>query len=398
MPVPQSVGRNLEIEALRGMAILFVLFSHVGGSLFFWNIAPYEKLRWFIQPGTGVDLFFCISGYVIARQYASRGSFERTSVTFAELALPFWVRRFWRLAPTAWLWLGIPLFLSVIFPGFAGDLGLNLKDAISAILQIANFHFYECINRINATQCGGFSIYWSLSLEEQFYILFPFLIFFIPARFRLVFFASVALAQLFVERGHGSFGWYFRTDAISLGVLIALLEQMQGYQFAAPTFLAGRWKSWLWFLTLASLLATVDAPSVHFVHCVVGVAAIISAALVFTASFEKGYLVPDGLVRTILVYFGSRSYSLYVIHVPASHLNSLLKSSARITSVTFMDAFYFLLLFTLVELNFRYLETPLRENGKKIARGLSQRIAVYRLRKINQASEPVRSKIGLLDA
>jgi peptidoglycan/LPS O-acetylase OafA/YrhL len=397
MLVGDKPNRNLEIEALRGVAILFVLFSHVGGSLFFWDVSIYEKLRWFIQPGTGVDLFFCISGYVIARQYASAGSFERTSSAFAELAFPFWVRRFWRLVPTAWLWLALPIFLSIIFPGFAGDFVLNLKDALSAVLQIANFHFYECLNRINATQCGAFSIYWSLSLEEQFYFVFPFILFFVPARFRVAFFLTLALSQLFLERGHGSFRWFFRTDAISLGVLIALLQQAAGYQFAAPTLLTARWKSSVWFLALAALLAIVDAPSVHFVQWVVGVAAIISAALVFTASFDQGYLLPPGAIRSALVYVGARSYSLYVIHIPASHLDSFLKSSAGIKS-GFADVFYFALLFGLVELNYRFWEMPMREKGKRIARTLRDKIALRRSNKIETRSKLAPVKPALLDA
>jgi peptidoglycan/LPS O-acetylase OafA/YrhL len=77
------------------------------------------------------------------------------------------------------------------------------------------------------------------------------------------------------------------------------------------------------------------------------------------------------------VYFGSSSYGLYLIHGPAEFVFVALKSGARITAGAF-DLFYFILLFGLVELNFRYLETPLRERGKTIAQALHARIAASR--------------------
>jgi hypothetical protein len=115
----------------------------------------------------------------------------------------------------------------------------------------------------------------------------------IPLQIPVVFFVF-ALAQIFVERAHGSLGWLFRTDAICFGVVIAFLQQLLGFQFAEPAFLRSRTRARAWLLIVGALLTTLDAPLVHFVQWTVGLTAILAAALVLPASFDYGYLVPAG--------------------------------------------------------------------------------------------------------
>src|SRR4051812_45103239 len=88
-------GINLEIEYLRAIAILLVGFAHLD------VIIPHTGYgQW-----TGVDLFFCVSGYVISRSYEQ--FFDRSigQGRWGLAALAFWVRRIFRLAPSAWFWL-----------------------------------------------------------------------------------------------------------------------------------------------------------------------------------------------------------------------------------------------------------------------------------------------------
>src|SRR4051794_35893496 len=101
-------GRNPEVEALRGVAVLMILYAHLGSVWLGDDL--YNWTRNYVQPGTGVDLFFCISGYVITHHLLTQ---DRSS--FLQFAIPFWIRRFWRLAPTAWLWLAITLAFCYAF-------------------------------------------------------------------------------------------------------------------------------------------------------------------------------------------------------------------------------------------------------------------------------------------
>lgn len=62
-----SARRIMDIEVLRAIAVLGVLFHHLQGSLFTDTVPLLEKIHAWAQPWWGVDLFFAISGFVIAR-------------------------------------------------------------------------------------------------------------------------------------------------------------------------------------------------------------------------------------------------------------------------------------------------------------------------------------------
>ena len=97
-PAMSATGRhaiNLEIEYLRAIAVLLVVFAHAD------VIFP----RSGIGQWTGVDLFFCISGYVITRSFERYFDDAIAEGRWWAAARAFWVRRIFRLAPSAWLWL-----------------------------------------------------------------------------------------------------------------------------------------------------------------------------------------------------------------------------------------------------------------------------------------------------
>ena len=165
--MPSEKKINIEIEALRCVSICLVLIAH-------WPLlSPQvgEKITWlfkYLSFGVGVDLFFCISGYVVSRSYMEDLSQLIDKGSYWTAAGSFWLRRCFRLLPSAWLWVIIGIFCSLFFnqSGVFLNLQQNLKSAVSIITLTANIsHMY-----------GGLapnSVYWSLSLEEQFYLLFP---------------------------------------------------------------------------------------------------------------------------------------------------------------------------------------------------------------------------------
>ena len=149
-PVPAQ--RNTSIEYLRALAIGLTLIHHLNG-LFFWSGADFEALHRNITFWGGVDLFFCISGYVIAQSVLQRipaaipVSGDR-ALTFAQFAIPFWIRRAWRLWPNALLWIAIPGIASLIFTQSGAFVPARtfMADGLAALLHVANFHWYDCFN------------------------------------------------------------------------------------------------------------------------------------------------------------------------------------------------------------------------------------------------------------
>ncbi|MBC9909993.1 acyltransferase family protein [Chitinophaga varians] len=138
------------LDHLRAFAIFFVFYFH-------YRIFPHPE--WLEQPArfgwTGVDLFFVLSGYLIAGQL-----FKEVAATGTVQLKPFYIKRFFRIIPPYLLVLALYVLLPVFrekemlpplwkFLTFTQNFGLNLKTH------------------------GTFSHAWSLCVEEQFYIVFP---------------------------------------------------------------------------------------------------------------------------------------------------------------------------------------------------------------------------------
>jgi len=300
-------GKIADIELLRGIAVIFVLIEHIRINLFPWINGPETRLYFYFGFWSGVDLFFAISGFVIARSLLPILEATRGSTAFFNATLAFWVRRAWRLLPSAWLWLAVILLLAAFFnrSGVFWSFRSNFEGAVAAMLDVANFRIITVFQRFDP---GADFHYWSLSLEEQFYILLPIVVFF-SRRWLPYVLAVVILAQFFVTRGGegtsalGLVLNQLRSDALSLGVLIAIWSRRPTYRLFEPTILQSRTLPGLAVLgLLVLLLAAMGAPGLHLVSFVIGMVALISAALVFVASYDRDYLCPPGPIKRFMLW------------------------------------------------------------------------------------------------
>ena len=112
-----STDRRIDdIEVLRGLSVLMILFSHLRLSLIPWEIPWWDHLtKYYFEFWPSVDLFFAISGFVIARTLLPMVRAGRAAGQAPRTLLAFWVRRAWRILPSAWLWLWIMLLQSAVF-------------------------------------------------------------------------------------------------------------------------------------------------------------------------------------------------------------------------------------------------------------------------------------------
>ncbi len=153
-----------DIDGLRAIAVTSVVLYHAG-------------LKQLGSGFVGVDIFFCISGYLIGGIIYSEAISGRFS--FAE----FYARRARRILPA--------LFVVVVFTCLAGLLLLNAtemvslaKQAASALAGVSNFYFWADTGYFKTDSAlNPLLMTWSLGVEEQFYLFFPFLIL-AAARFR----------------------------------------------------------------------------------------------------------------------------------------------------------------------------------------------------------------------
>ncbi|WP_222832560.1 acyltransferase family protein [Pseudomonas sp. SC3(2021)] len=393
-----SSRKNLEIEYLRGAAVAMTLLSHVNMLLPF-HVDVLLRIFSIFMPWTGVDLFFCISGFVVSKAYLDYFDKHRAQDQFGLAAACFWLRRAYRLLPTAWLWILIPLIFSIAFN--QSNIFGSWFDNLRSFTAVATFSG-NLANQYNSL-LGPSPQYWSLALEEQFYFVFPFFLLFITApRWRVIaLFALIAL-QFGLDRNPfgnpaSSMLSSFRLDAMLWGILLCLFTRTRLYQQIEPVGLGqGMLKPLLCTLFLLYMLGAI-ATQLIAMPIAVGLIAIVAVLIVWLASYQKGYIYCPAVLRGFMQWLGSRSYGLYVIHVFANHLSTEIWTRVAASQDVPLDGRFTLellltsvgLLLVLSELNYRFIETPLRLRGAEIAR-----------RKLNQeaAPEPAEADVARLPA
>lgn len=362
---------NEEIQTLRAIAICLVLISHAI-TLFPWNPAGWADIgRGFY---VGVDLFLCLSGYVIAKSLG-RNLAAAEGAEFWRQTAAFWVRRFYRITPSAWVWLFVPLVIYSVARGYSHD---DAADVVSALAHVANIRSWECAWVVKAN-CGSFGHYWSLSLEEQFYLLLPFLVLFFRKHLPVALGVTVIL-QVFLPRPLGSVFGAIKTDALLLGVLLAIWSGTRSYRIFDPKLSGSPLRFIVPAMAVACLVGMTRYEPVPFF---IGMAAVISALIVWLCSFDAGYFMGDGPLRKVLVWIGERSFSIYLIHPFAFWLTK--QVLFRIYPGVDFDGTYTIrfagagvvIMMVLVEISYRLVEVPFRLRG------------VARARKVATASEPV---------
>lgn len=388
-----SSRKNLEIEYLRGAAVAMTLLSHVNMLLPF-HVDVLLRIFSIFMPWTGVDLFFCISGFVVSKAYLDYFDKHRAQGQFGLAAACFWLRRAYRLLPTAWLWILIPLIFSIAFN--QSNIFGSWFDNLRSFTAVATFSG-NLANQYNSL-LGPSPQYWSLALEEQFYFVFPFFLLFITApRWRVIaLFALIAL-QFGVDRNPfgdpaSSMLSSFRLDAMLWGILLCLFTRTRLYQQIEPVGLGqGMLKPLLCTLFLLYMLGAI-ATQLIAVPIAVGLIAIVAVLIVWLASYQKGYIYCPAVLRGFMQWLGSRSYGLYVIHVFANHLSTEIWTRVAASQDVPLDGRFTLellltsvgLLLVLSELNYRFIETPLRLRGAEIAR-----------RKLNQEAAPEPAEVDV---
>ena len=374
--------KNNDIEILRAFAIVYTLVLHLRVLLpadSFWLI-PLN----YLDLSVGVDLFLVISGFVITGsilESTRRGANPRRPLMFS-----FWIKRIFRLLPAAWTWVAIACALQLLIISIT-NIDYPLKDILlstaAALGNAMNLYTPYCVANGGGQPCiidNFLGHYWSLSLEEQFYLIFPFLFFFLNRKWLVTLLIVAILAQFMWHRPFFAYAWYFKTDALCWGILLALLAETGFYRQYTPALFRFRYLAPVTGLALLALLPWVAANIQGLTTAMkpygVAVVALICAGIVWLAAYDREVFTLGERYRRIMLYLGSRSYSLYLSHlVVYLGTRDLLGYFGQGLAATVGAATFNLLhigialSLTLLgaELTYRFVETVLRAKGRAIA-------------------------------
>ena len=382
--------KNNDIEILRAFAILYTIILHFrvllpAGS-------PPVRLLDHLDLSVGVDLFLVISGFVITGSVMDSAS--RAGTTRRPLMFAFWIKRIFRLLPAAWTWVIIACLAQLAIIATT-DSHYPLRDVFistaAALGNVMNVYTPYCLANGGGQACvldNFVGHYWSLSLEEQFYLVFPFLFFFLRRRALVVLLVAAIALQFLWQRPFFTYAWYFKTDALCWGILLSLLARSALYQRHVPGLVTRRHVGPLGGLALLAALplvaANIQGIGPNMKPYGVAVVALICAAIVWLASYDRDVFAIGRRYRRVMLYFGSRSYSLYLSHLVAYLcVRDLFDQFGGGLAAALDPALYYGLLLALAlglallgaELSYRKVESVMRPRGREIAARLLARSA-----------------------
>jgi len=361
----QSAKINSDIEILRAIAVLSVIAHHAAVNLVTKSPIWLRDLTHMFNGGAGVDLFFVISGFVIGRSYVSKMAFSEPNTHFT-VTKSFFIRRAFRIYPLAWTWLAITLLATYFFnsSGVFGSVTANIEATIAGVFQFANYRFEQTFMR---KEYGASFVYWSLSLEEQFYIALP-LVMVVFKRFALPVLAILLAYKLYIIDYH--FG--FRYEGLLMGVIFSQCLETKPYQRfkrsvanTSPNIirLICYGCIGLMFITLGALSSEILSMS-KFKY-----AAALGLIVIAFTSCNRNVLVNKGRLRNLLCWIGTRSFALYLAHIPAFFITREMsylifgRQQPDGASLFLFVLVGLLLPFLFADLSYRFIETPMRDAG-----------------------------------
>ncbi len=361
---PPSIAhpvRNPELDWLRAYAVLLVMVLHLARILGP-DPGPFRPMFDALDFSGGVDLFFAISGFVIAGSLEPLWALPRPRDEHRGYARAivwrFFVKRFWRLWPASTLWITYCLALSWICHGLGGWPPIRhvASEWLTAIVPVYELREFR--------SPGVLGYFWTLSVEWQFYAVFPFLLLGIrPAGARMA-----ALALLF---GLGLYtneiSWMLRFSSIVAGIGIYVMYRSGWLVIAAHRLPPARpWPRFWLTASLLVILVTVPQRAGSMLIGQLGLA-LLCTILVMMAAADRD-LVSDCFLPHLMSWIGLRSYSLYLCHIPvALTLSALLDrfgSPGLATGTVWTQLGALVLALTaalvLADLSYRRVELPLQ--------------------------------------
>ena len=333
-----------EIDGIRAFAVITVIINHFNK-----NILPGGYL--------GVDIFFVISGFVITSSL-----YQRPSENFKDFISAFYERRIKRLVPALIVFV---LITSITICLFQPNPYKSLWTGLTSLFGLSNLYLLDKTTDYFArsTELNVFAHTWSLGVEEQFYILFPFLIWF--SGFGRS--SKNGIRNLFLIVG-------ILTIASMIGFLYLYPSNQPAAYFLMPTRFWEMASGCLLFIgcqkrksieqfcenispifVLALIIGIMYLP---ISWAIISTLSVVALSLVLIASLKKQTAGFNFFANPKVVYVGLISYSLYLWHW------GVLSISRWTIGIHWWSVpLQLVLIFSLASFSYRWIEKPLRKKS-----------------------------------
>ncbi|MEO6981925.1 MAG: acyltransferase [Edaphobacter sp.] len=346
-----SLARIPSLDGLRALSIFLVMALH---TLQRFDVDHTASPIWYgiFSGDTGVFIFFVISGYLITRlllnEHQKRGSISLRG---------FYLRRAMRILPPLYVYVAVLLIL-----GWAGRLVIDKLDIISAL-----FFFHNYASR----SMWMLEHFWSLSIEEQFYLIWPCILLYclrrpglpgrlIASRIALAVVVLSPIIRIVSFRMHNpyirdGYGFHMRADSLMFGCVLALLEGTplfeRIYHFATKiwwmppaviilsSYLSARFQNY-WKLPLGYTLSGI-AIAFFLLWCVRNPASVVGRLL----------------NARLIAHIGVLSYSMYLWQTLFIHDGNASIFGPHLKLMTIFP-FNWLAIFVVAELSYHLVEQP----------------------------------------
>jgi peptidoglycan/LPS O-acetylase OafA/YrhL len=332
---PTSIERinfRSDIHGLRGLAVISVVFYH----------SNFE----FLKGGwLGVDIFFLISGYLISNIIIA----ELNSGKFSFRA--FYKRRIRRILPALLSTLTITSVFSywLLTPKSL----IEYSEAmISSIFFYSNYYFQNLdFYNTDPAKFNPLLHIWTLSVEEQFYLVFPLILFVIYKYFKkglFIFVSSIFLVSILLNSTTQEISKFyqieFRMWEFLLGTILVFFNLKRKYNFL----------NYFGMMTVVFSLVYYEDSTLNLNSVEPKITALTGVVLMI---ISEGSKITSLLENKYLAFLGTLSYSLYLLHQPFFALARVFVKKYNFTLDNLDYLILILLLIFIANLNFKFVES-----------------------------------------
>ena len=340
-----KVNYRNEIDGLRSLSVIFVILYHLYPDIFNGGFL-------------GVDIFFVISGYVITQSL-----YNSNSQNFFEFIKNFYTRRILRIYPLLIIVSLSTLLITLIFFSYS-DFNFLFYSFVTSIIGLSNLYYIKTGKDYFLDEIDNpFLHTWSLGVEEQFYLIYPILLFILLKNFSssniklfitfiLLIFLSKSLSIIIGENQILAFYFPFaRFWELLIGCLLFFI--FKDYKLKLLSF---QYQNFLILISLFIVFILLFfAKELNLV--LVMILAIFSSSILILLSSTS--FINKILNNYYLVYVGKISFGLYLWHYPILYF-----AKGRIENHILLSILVVIISLIISIFTHEYFENPIRYNKK----------------------------------